>query len=98
MIALLALYARDLLGQAAAIPRDGRVQRFWLCVLVAFLPAALVGVLLRGWIKTVLFASPGLIATSFILGGIVDEPGAGLVRVRLARGTAGRAADPGRSP
>ena len=71
VIALLAFYARDLLGQAAAIPRDGRVRRFWLCVLLAFLPAALVGVLLRGWIKTVLFASPALIATSFILGGIV---------------------------
>ncbi|HEY3108294.1 MAG TPA: undecaprenyl-diphosphate phosphatase [Chloroflexota bacterium] len=71
VIALLAFYARDLLGQAAAFPRDGRVRRFWLCVLLAFLPAALVGLLLRGWIKTVLFASPGLIAGSFILGGIV---------------------------
>jgi undecaprenyl-diphosphatase len=71
VIALLAFYARDLLGQAAALPRDGRVRRFWLCVLLAFLPAALVGVLLRGWIKAVLFASPGLIATSFIVGGLV---------------------------
>jgi len=71
VIALLAFYARDLLGQAAAIPRDRRVGRFWLCILLAFLPAALVGVLLRGWIKTVLFASPGLIAASFIVGGIV---------------------------
>jgi undecaprenyl-diphosphatase len=71
VIALLAFYAGDLLGQAAAIPRDGRVRRFWLCVLLAFLPAALAGVLLRGWIKAVLFVSPGLIATSLIVGGLV---------------------------
>jgi undecaprenyl-diphosphatase len=71
VIALLAFYARDLIGQAVAIPRDGAVRRFWICILLAFLPAALAGVLLRGWVKTVLFASPGLIATSFIVGGIV---------------------------
>ena len=71
VIALLAFYARDLLGQAAAVPRDAQVRRFWLCVLIAFLPAAVVGLLLRSWIKTVLFASPGLIAASFIVGGII---------------------------
>jgi undecaprenyl-diphosphatase len=71
VIALLAFYARDLLEQAAAIPRQGRIRRFWLCVLLAFLPAALIGLLLRSWIKTVLFASPALIAISFIVGGVV---------------------------
>ena len=71
VIAVLAYYARDLLDQAIAIPRDRRIGRFWLCVLLAFLPAALVGVLLRGWIKSVLFVSPALIAVSLIVGGVV---------------------------
>ena len=53
VIALLAFYARDLLGQAAAIPREGRVRRFWLCVLLAFLPAALPPIICTGTKATV---------------------------------------------
>jgi undecaprenyl-diphosphatase len=71
VLALFAYYARDLLAHAAAIPRDSRVRRFWLYILLAFLPAAVAGVLLRGWIKAVLFVSPALIAASLIVGGLL---------------------------
>lgn len=71
ILAVVGYYARDLLGQARALPTSAAVQRFWLGILVAFLPAAVVGLLLRGWIKQVLFESPALIAASLILGGIV---------------------------
>jgi undecaprenyl-diphosphatase len=40
-------------------------------VLVAFLPAVIIGVLAHDIIKTVLFESPQLIATMLVLGGIV---------------------------
>ena len=71
VLAVLSFYARDLLAQARAARIDGAVRRFWLGVVVAFLPAAVAGVLLRDWIKAVLFASPTVIAWSLILGGVV---------------------------
>ncbi len=71
ILAVVGYYLRDLLTQARAVRHDPAVRRFWLAVVVAFLPAALVGILLRGWIKTVLFGSPTVIAWSFIVGGVV---------------------------
>jgi undecaprenyl-diphosphatase len=70
VLAVALFYARDLLAQARALPGQAPAYRFWLSILVAFLPAAVVGLLLRKWIKAVLFASPGIIAASLILGGI----------------------------
>ena len=71
VLAVLGFYVRDLLAQARALPHDAATRRFWLGIVVAFVPAALTGVLLRDWIKTVLFASPGVVAWALILGGIV---------------------------
>jgi undecaprenyl-diphosphatase len=71
VLAVLGYYANDLLGQARAVRRDPAVRRLWLGIVLAFLPAAIIGVLLRGWIKAVLFASPTVIAASFIVGGII---------------------------
>lgn len=70
VLAVVGYYARDLLGQARAIPSDPLVRRFWLAILVAFLPAAVIGLVLRGWIKAVLFDSPQVIAWSLIVGGV----------------------------
>ncbi|GAB4195047.1 MAG: undecaprenyl-diphosphate phosphatase [Roseiflexaceae bacterium] len=71
VLAVLGYYARDLAAQARAIPTSAEARRFWMHVVVAFVPAAIVGLLARDWIKAVLFESPQLIATSLILGGIV---------------------------
>jgi undecaprenyl-diphosphatase len=51
------------------LPRDPAARHFAIAVLLAFLPAAVVGALAHGFIKTVLF-SPWVVAVSLILGGI----------------------------
>ena len=71
ILAVVVYFARDLLSQARAIPSSAETRRFWLAILIAFIPAAVVGLLLRNWIKQVLFASPIVIATTLIIGGIV---------------------------
>ncbi len=71
ILAVVGFYLRDLLQQARAIPTDAGVRRFWLAILVAFLPAAVVGLTLHGWIKQVLFDAPSVIAASLIIGGII---------------------------
>src|SRR5262245_17694010 len=71
ILAVVLYYARDLLAQARALPTSAPIRRFWLSIVLAFLPAALVGLALRKWIKAVLFAAPAVIAASLILGGLV---------------------------
>lgn len=71
ILALLLVYASKLLVVFRAAPHDPQARRFLLSVLLAFLPAAVVGVLAHGFIKTVLFESPMLISVMLILGGII---------------------------
>jgi len=71
ILAVVGYYARDLSAQARALPTNAATQRFWINIAVAFLPAALVGIVLRSWIKQVLFASPSVIAWALIAGGAV---------------------------
>ena len=53
------------------LPHDPTARKFVLSVLVAFIPAALVGVFLYDFITKVLFDSPQLICWSLIVGGFV---------------------------
>jgi undecaprenyl-diphosphatase len=76
ILAVFAFYFRDLWAQAAAVlGRGGEradtpgARRFWLDVLIAFLPAAAVGLALHSFIKAVLFR-PSVIGATLILGGI----------------------------
>jgi undecaprenyl-diphosphatase len=71
ILAVVGYYARDLLAQAQRVTHDQGTRRFWLGIVIAFLPAALIGLLLRKWIKSVLFDSPTVIAWAFIIGGII---------------------------
>lgn len=71
MLAVIGYYARDLITQARAVTHDVGIRRFWLNIVLAFLPAAILGLLLHSWIKRVLFASPTVIAWAFIIGGLV---------------------------
>lgn len=70
ILALVFVYFRQLLGMVCALPSDQRIRQFALAILIAFLPAALFGALLHGFIKTVLFETPALICAMLILGGI----------------------------
>jgi undecaprenyl-diphosphatase len=53
-----------------ALPTQRQAQRFALNVFIAFLPAVVLGLLLGKAIKANLF-TPGVVATTFILGGFV---------------------------
>jgi undecaprenyl-diphosphatase len=70
-LAMILYFARDLLGQLQAVRHDPAVQRLWVNVAIAFLPAAAIGFLIHDWIKEVLFVSPYVIPTALIAGGIV---------------------------
>lgn len=70
VLAVIWYYRRDLWAQVKAAPADRRVQRFWLAVLVAFVPAAIIGFVLHDWIKEVLF-KPLVVAAALIVGGVV---------------------------
>lgn len=71
ILAILSVYFGRLWSIATALPYDQRAQRFVAGILLAFFPAAIIGVLAHGFIKTVLFESPMLICTTLLLGGIV---------------------------
>ena len=71
ILAILSVYAAKLLRLLADLPRDARTRRFVLAVLVAFLPAAIIGAAAHKFIKAVLFESPWLICTTLIVGGVV---------------------------
>lgn len=70
VIAVVGFYANDLLAQARDVLSDKKTQRFWLSLFVAFLPAAVIGLLLNEWITSVLF-SPTVIAAALIVGGVM---------------------------
>jgi undecaprenyl-diphosphatase len=71
ILAILSVYFGRLWTIVTALPHDRRAQRFVAGILLAFFPAAIIGVLAHGFIKTVLFESPTLICTTLLLGGIV---------------------------
>jgi undecaprenyl-diphosphatase len=69
ILAVVVLYARLLFGVLFRLPTDPAARRFTVAILLAFLPAAVVGVLAHGFIKSVLF-SPWVVCASLVLGGI----------------------------
>lgn len=71
ILALLLVYTQRLLSVAAAAPRDPKARRFIASILIAFLPAAVIGALAHDYIKEVLFESPGLICATLIGGGLI---------------------------
>jgi undecaprenyl-diphosphatase len=71
ILALLSVYAAKLWAIACDLPRDARTQKFVLAVILAFLPAALIGAGMHKVIKEIFFESPLIICTSLVLGGVV---------------------------
>ncbi|MBB6466066.1 undecaprenyl-diphosphatase [Aminobacter lissarensis] len=71
ILAILSVYAAKLWQMLTTLPSDPKTQRFVAGILIAFLPAAIVGALAHDFIKTVLFESPRLICVMLILGGLV---------------------------
>jgi undecaprenyl-diphosphatase len=70
ILAIVWLYRERLLQAVGRARQDPGSRRFWLNLLIAFLPAALVGFLFHDWIKARLFNVP-VVAASLILGGVI---------------------------
>ena len=71
ILAILGVYAQRLWQIFSTAGSDASSRRFIAAVALAFLPAAVIGVLAHGFIKDVLFETPMLIAIMLILGGFV---------------------------
>lgn len=71
VLAILTVYAAKLWQVASTVNTDPTARRFVVSVLLAFLPAMVIGAALHDFIKSVLFETPALVAVMLILGGIV---------------------------
>ncbi|HPG89058.1 MAG TPA: undecaprenyl-diphosphate phosphatase [Hyphomicrobium sp.] len=71
ILALLTVYFGKLWHIATSLPNSVRTQKFVLGVLLAFIPAAILGALLHSFIKGVLFETPMVICVSLLIGGII---------------------------
>lgn len=70
ILAILSVYFWKLVGIAKGVFSERQTQIFVLGVLIAFLPAALIGAVMHSTIKTVLF-NPFVVCISLISGGLV---------------------------
>jgi|TARA_R110002124_G_scaffold55178_4_gene156296 undecaprenyl-diphosphatase len=70
ILAVVALYFTRLWKVLIGLPTDPSARRFAMAVLVAFLPAAFVGLALHDFIKQVLF-NPTVVCVSLIIGGFL---------------------------
>ena len=68
ILAIVIAYFARLLAVAKDLPREPAARHFVIGVLIAFLPAAIIGALLHGFIKSVLF-NPLIVCVSLIVGG-----------------------------
>ncbi|HVG51712.1 MAG TPA: undecaprenyl-diphosphate phosphatase [Xanthobacteraceae bacterium] len=68
ILALLSIYFKRILLLATGFFSDAQARRFVLGVLIAFLPAAILGAIAHGFIKSVLF-NPWIICFTLIAGG-----------------------------
>ena len=70
ILAILTVYFKRLWAIAMALPSDPESRRFVLGVLLAFLPAAVIGAAAHGFIKSVLF-NVWIVCTMLIVGGAI---------------------------
>jgi undecaprenyl-diphosphatase len=70
ILAILAVYFRRLLGIALSLPNDPKARRFVAGILLAFLPAAIIGGLFSKYIKFYLF-NPWIVCATLVAGGLV---------------------------
>jgi len=71
ILAILSVYFGRLWKLLIDFPSDARTRRFVFGILIAFLPAAIIGALAHDFIKTVLFETPMLICVMLLIGGVI---------------------------
>lgn len=71
ILAILSVYFARLWNLVIDLPSSPKARRFVAAIVLAFLPAAIVGVFAHGFIKTILFEAPTLICVVLIIGGVI---------------------------
>lgn len=71
ILAILSVYFARLWKLVIDLPSSAKSRRFVAAIVLAFLPAAIVGVFAHGFIKTILFEAPTLICVVLIIGGVI---------------------------
>jgi undecaprenyl-diphosphatase len=71
ILAVMWLYRTKIIRIVAGLPSDPDARRFAAMILIAFAPAVLAGGFLADYVTTVLYESPSVIATTFVLGGLL---------------------------
>jgi undecaprenyl-diphosphatase len=71
ILAILSVYFARLWNLAITLPTSAKSRWFVIGILIAFLPAAVIGVLAHDIIKTVLFESPTLVCVTLLIGGFI---------------------------
>lgn len=69
IVAVVGFYRFQIWEQVRTVPTDQGVQHFWLAIIIASIPAAIMGFTFGDWITENLF-SPTVVAISLIIGGI----------------------------
>ena len=72
ILAIVVIYFSKLWSVFIRLPNDPVARRFAIGIVIAFLPAAVLGAALHGFIKGVLFETPALICVMLIVGGVAE--------------------------
>ena len=70
VVAIVAFYRVDIWNQVKTVRTDKHIQHFWIAIVIGCIPAAVIGLATRNYIKTHLF-SPVIVAVTLIIGGIL---------------------------
>jgi undecaprenyl-diphosphatase len=71
ILAVMWLYRAKMASVVAGLGGDPQSRRFALTIIAAFVPAAVVGATFADTVKTVLYATPAVYATAFVVGGVI---------------------------
>ena len=71
ILAVLGVFSAKILRLLKEAPYNPEARHFLIGVVVAFLPAAVIGMLAHDFIKSVLFETPVVICLSLIIGGLI---------------------------
>lgn len=70
VLAICVVYLKKIIEVTLGLPTRPEARRFALAIFIAFLPAAVLGILFHDFIKSVLF-SPLVVAVALIVGGVI---------------------------
>ena len=71
ILAIMLLYRAKIVDVISGLASRPDARQFAIAIIVATVPALVAGALFSGFVKTVLYESPGVFAAAFILGGVV---------------------------